>query len=134
MSEDAVRRVREGLLASAGGDPVAGQHFWDPSIEWDMSGVSGWAEKQVYRGPEVTEFVRAWADSWRGWHFDVEEVCAGEGEAVFAAIHERAIGAGSGASVDQRRYFVFTMRAGLAVRAQMFSEPGDAREAAGLPA
>jgi ketosteroid isomerase-like protein len=134
MSEDDVRRVREGLVASAGGDPVAGQHFWDPSIEWDMSGVSGWAEKRVYRGPEVAEFVRAWAGSWRGWHFDVEEVCAGEGEAVFAAIHERATGVGSGASVDQRRYFVFTMRDGLAVRAQMFSEPGDARAAAGLQA
>jgi|GEM_PF-6925915 ketosteroid isomerase-like protein len=134
MSEDDLQRVREGLVASAGGDPVAGQHFWHPSIEWDMAGVSGWAEKQVYRGPEVTEFVRAWADSWQGWRFEVEEVCAGAGEAVFAAIHERATGAGSGASVDQRRYFVFTMRHGLAVRVQMFSEPGDARQAAGLTA
>jgi len=134
MSQEDVQRVREGLLASAAGDPVAGQHFWAPSIEWDMAGVSGWTEKQVYRGPEVTEFVRAWADSWLGWHFDVEEVCAGEGEEVFAAIHERATGAGSGASVDQRRYFVFTMREGRAVRVQVFSEPADARAAAGLPA
>src|SRR5712691_11534350 len=74
MSQEDVQRVREGLLASASGDPVAGQRFWDPSIEWDMSGVIGWAEKRVYRGPEVTEFLRAWADSWQGWHFDVEDV------------------------------------------------------------
>jgi ketosteroid isomerase-like protein len=134
MSQEDVQSVSEGLLASASGDPVAGQRFWDPLIEWDLSGVIGWPEKQVYRGPEVTEFLHAWADSWNGWHFDVEEVCDGEGEAVFAAIHESAIGAESGVSVDQRRYFVFTMREGRAVRIQMFSEPGDARAAAGLPA
>ena len=134
MSQDDLKHVREGLLASASGDPVAGQRFWDPSIEWDMSGVMGWAEKQVYRGPEVTEFLRAWADAWNGWHFDVEEVCDGEGDGVFAAIHESALGAESGASVDQRRYFVFTMREGRAVRVQMFSESGDAHAAAGLPA
>ena len=103
MSHEDVQRVREGLVASASGDPVAGQRFWDPAVEWDMSGVIGWAEKQVYRGPEVTEFLRAWADSWQGWHFDVEDVCDGDGEAVFAAIHEWATGPGSGASVDQRR-------------------------------
>jgi ketosteroid isomerase-like protein len=132
MSQENVQRVREGLLASGSGDPLAGQRFWDPSIEWDMSGVVGWAEKQVYRGPEVTEFLRAWADAWNGWHFGVEEVCEGDGEAVFAAIHESAIGAESGVSVDQRRYFVFTMLEGRAVRIQMFSELNDARAAAGL--
>jgi ketosteroid isomerase-like protein len=134
MSEEDVQRVREGLLASGSGDPLAGQRFWDASIEWDMSGVIGWAEKRVYTGPEVTKFLHAWADAWNGWHFDVEEVRDGDGEAVFAAIHESAIGAESGVSVDQRRYFVFTMREGRAVRIQMFSEPDDARAAAGLTA
>jgi ketosteroid isomerase-like protein len=134
MSQENVQIVREGLLASANGDPVAGQHFWDPSIEWDMSGVIGWAEKQIYRGPELIEFLHAWADSWQGWHFKVEEVRDGAGQTVFAAIHESAMGPGSGASVDQRRYFVFTMSEGRAVRVQMFSESGDALEAAGLPA
>ena len=61
-------------------------------------------------------------------------MCDGEGEAVFAAIHDRALGAECGASVDQRRYFVFTMREGRAVTIQMFSEPGDARAVAGLAA
>jgi ketosteroid isomerase-like protein len=134
MSQENVQIVREGLVASATGDPVAGQHFWDPSIEWDMSGVIGWAEKQVYRGPEVIEFLHAWADSWQGWHFEIEDVRDGAGQTVFAAIHESAMGPGSGVSVDQHRYFVFTMREGLAVRVQMFSESDAALEAAGLPA
>jgi len=132
MSQENVQIVREGLVASASGDPVAGQHFWDPSIEWDMSGVIGWAEKQVYRGPEVIEFLHAWADSWHGWHFEIEDVRDGAGQTVFAAIHESAMGPGSGVSVDQHRYFVFTMREGLAVRVQMFSESDAALEAAGL--
>jgi ketosteroid isomerase-like protein len=83
---------------------------------------------------QPTSLPCAWADSWQGWHFDVEDVCDGHGEAVFATIHEWATGAESGASVDQRRYFVFTMREGRAVLVQMFSESSDARAAAGLPA
>ena len=134
MSQENVQIVREGLVASASGDPVAGQHFWHPSIEWDMSGVIGWAEKQVYRGPEVIDFLHAWADSWQGWHFEIEDVRDGAGQTVFAAIHESAMGPGSGVSVDQHRYFVFTMSDGRAVRVQMFSESDDALEAAGLPA
>ena len=134
MSQENVQIVREGLIASASGDPVAGQHFWHPSIEWDMSGVIGWAEKQVYRGPEVIDFLHAWADSWQGWHFEIEDVRDGAGQTVFAAIHESAMGPGSGVSVDQHRYFVFTMSDGRAVRVQMFSESPAALEAAGLPA
>ena len=134
MSQENVEIVRESFLAVSGSDPMAGARFYDPSIEWDMSGVTGWLEKRVYRGGEVIPFLQAWADSWQGWHFDVEDVCDGHGEAVFAGIHERATGGASGASVDQRRYFVFTMSKGRAVRVQMFSESGDAREAAGLPA
>jgi hypothetical protein len=49
-------------------------------------------------------FLQAWADSWRKWHFDVEDVRDAEGEHVFVAIHEWGIGVESGASVDQRRY------------------------------
>jgi hypothetical protein len=34
--------------------------------------------------------------------------------------------------VEQRRYFVFTVRGGLLVRVQMFSESAEALEVAGL--
>jgi hypothetical protein len=68
MSEENAEIVRRGLAAASGGDPEAAQAAYDPSIEWDMSGVTGWLEKRVYRGPEVLEFLRAWADSWQDWH------------------------------------------------------------------
>jgi ketosteroid isomerase-like protein len=134
MSAEEVRLVREGFLATSGGDPDAAQRLFDPSIEWDMSGVAGWTEKRVYRGQEVGEFLHAWADSWQDWHFDLDEVTDATGDMVFAAIHEWGIGPDSGARVDQRRYFAVTVRRGQLARMRMFSERADAREAAGLSA
>jgi hypothetical protein len=63
MSQEDVQLVRESFLATGSGDPAAAQaareRFLDPSIEWDMSGVVGWTEKQVYRGQDVGEFLQA---------------------------------------------------------------------------
>jgi ketosteroid isomerase-like protein len=132
MSEENVKIVREAFVATSSGDPAAALRFFDPSVEWDMSGVVGWTEKTVYRGQEVGKFVQAWADSWRDWHFDLEEVRDAGEKQVFTAIHEWGIGLGSGVSVDQRRYFVITLRRGRLVRARMFSESAEALEAAGL--
>lgn len=103
--------VRESFLAAGTGDPAAAASFFDPMIEWDMSGVSGWPEKRLYRGlEEVGSFLQAWADSWQDWHFDVDEVRDGSEAQVFAAIHEWGIGVATGARVDQRRYFALTVR------------------------
>jgi ketosteroid isomerase-like protein len=132
VSQSDVQIVRAGFLAASSGDPTAARDSFDPSIEWDMSGVVGWAEKRVYRGEEVLDFLRAWADSWRDWGFDVQEVRDATGEKVFVAIHEWGFGMDSGASVDQHRYFAVVVRAGRIVQARMFSDRGDALEAAGL--
>lgn len=63
MSQEDVQLVRESFLATGSGDPAAAQatreRFFDRSIEWDMSGVVGWTEKQVYRGQEVERGVIA---------------------------------------------------------------------------
>ena len=132
MSRQDLEIVREAFLAVGGGDPMAAADFYDPAIEWDMSGVTGWLEKRVYRGPEVIPFLQAWADSWQDWHFDLDEVRDGEGGRVFAAIHEWGTGTGTGAHVDQRRYFALTLRGGRAVRVQMFCEHAEALKALGL--
>jgi ketosteroid isomerase-like protein len=133
VSHTDVELVHQSFLAASRGDPLAAQDWWDPSIEWDMSGVMGWTEKQVYRGSEVPEFLRGWADSWQEWRFDLEEVRDAARDMVFVAIHEWGIGVDSGASVDQRRYFAVTVRDGRIVRVRMFSERADGVEAAGLP-
>jgi ketosteroid isomerase-like protein len=133
MSQENIEIVRQALLVSSGGDVSASEAFSDPSIEWDMSGVTGWVEQEVYRGQrEVLEFMEGWRQSWEEWHFEVEEVRAGVEGQVFAGIHERAKSAATGVSVDQRRYLVDTLREGRIVRVRMFSERQEALEAAGL--
>jgi ketosteroid isomerase-like protein len=133
MSQANVDIVREAFLATARGDPAAARPYYDSSIEWDMTGVVGWAEKRIYRDEEVEPFLQGWADSWGGtWHFDVDEVRDAGGDQVFVAIHEWGTGVDSGASVDQRRYFAVTVRDGRLARVQMFSERGDALESLGL--
>jgi ketosteroid isomerase-like protein len=133
VSQQEVQLVRKVFSAASTGDPLAAQGAFASSIEWDMSGVIGWAEKQVYRGPEVAEFLRSWADSWLEWQFDVEEVRDAADDMVFVAIHEWATGVESGAGVDQRRYCAVTVREGRVARVQMFSDRADAIRAAGLP-
>src|SRR6476660_9800325 len=107
MSEENVEVVRQALDASSRGDFTGFEAMSDPAIEWDMSGVAGWVEQEVYRGlQEVLAFLEAWQRSWDGWHFEVEELCEAKGGQVFGGIHERAKSAATGVSVDQRRYFV----------------------------
>ena len=132
MSEENVEIVRQALDATSGGDPNAAQTVFDPSIEWDMSGVAGWLEERVYRGEEVPDFLRVWANSWRHWHFSFGEVREAGRDRVFAAIHEVGIGTESDVAVEQDRYLVFTLRGGRVARVQMFSERINALEAAGL--
>jgi ketosteroid isomerase-like protein len=132
MSQENVEIVRQALLAGSDGDFSGFEAASDPSIEWDMSGVAGWVEQEIYRGPQVLEFLAGWRHSWEGWHYEVEEVREGAGDQVFAGIHELAKGADAGVSVDQHRYFVDTLRDGKFVRVRMFSDRQQALEAAGL--
>ena len=133
MSQENIEIVRPALLASSGGDFSAFEARSDPSIEWDMSGVTGWVEQEIYRGPqEVLGLLEAWRQSWEGWHFEVEEERAGMEGQVLAGIHEVAKGAATGVSVDQRRYLVFTLRDLKIVRVRMFSDRQEALDAVGL--
>jgi ketosteroid isomerase-like protein len=133
VSQENVEIVREVFITRSGGDQEAGLHAIDPMAELDMSGVTGWAEKQVYRGAdEVRPFLQAWANAWRGWHYDVDDVCDAGEKQVFVAIHEWATGVESGVSVDQRRYFAIDLDNGLIVRIRMFSDREPALKAVGL--
>jgi ketosteroid isomerase-like protein len=132
VSRENVKIVRQAFVATSGGDPTAAQEAFAPTAEWDMSGVVGWAEKQVYRGPELLPFLQGWANSWRNWHFDVDEVRDAAEKQVFVAIHEWATGVESEAGVDQRRYFAVEVHEGRIVRVRMFSERDHALRAVGL--
>jgi ketosteroid isomerase-like protein len=129
VSQENLEIVRRVFVATSRGDPALAEY--DPHSEWDMTGVIGWAEKDVYRGPEILPFLQSWASSWRDWHFDVDEV-RDAGEEVFVAIHEWARGAETEVAVDQRRYFAVRVEQGRIVRVRMFSERTEALKAVGL--
>jgi hypothetical protein len=96
-----------------------------------MNGVAGWPEKDVYRGSEILPFLQAWANSWRDWHFDIEEVLDAD-QQVFVAIREWGTGVESDAGVDQRRYFAVTVEHERIMRVRMFSDRTDALRTVGL--
>jgi hypothetical protein len=129
VSQENVEVVLRAFIATSGGDPTTVEYH--PLAEWDMTGVAGWPEKDVYRGSEILQFLQAWAKSWRDWHFDIEEVLDVD-QQVFVAIREWGIGVESDASVDQRRFFAVEVDRSLIVRIRMFSERTDALRAVGL--
>jgi ketosteroid isomerase-like protein len=129
VSEANVDVVLRAFIATSGGDPTMVEY--DPLAEWDMNGVAGWPEKDVYRGSEILPFLQAWANSWRDWHFDIEEVLDAD-QQVFVAIREWGIGVESDAGVDQRRYFAVTVEHGRIMRVRMFSDRTDALRTVGL--
>jgi ketosteroid isomerase-like protein len=129
MSQEDLEVVRRVFIATSRGDPAAAR--FDPRAEWDMTGVAGWAEKDVYRGAEILAFLQGWASSWRDWRFDVDEALDA-GEEVFVAIHEWGRGVETEVAVDQRRYFAVRVEQGRIARVRMFSERNDALEAVGL--
>src|SRR5438874_5895076 len=59
MSQANVEIVRPALLASSGGDFSVFVARSDPSVEWDMSGVTGCVEQ------EIIEACRRCWDYWR---------------------------------------------------------------------
>lgn len=127
---EVVRRIFEAV--GQHGDLEAGLANMAPDVEWDMSGVVGWPEERGYHGRKaVRDFLKGWVESWSEWHFDTEQI-VDLGNDVFVAIREWGLGADTGASVEQRRFFVWAMKDGRTVRVQMFSERRDALEAAGL--
>jgi ketosteroid isomerase-like protein len=133
VSQESVELARSAFEASSRGDPTAAQDAFDPAMEWDMTGVAGWAEKDIYRGAdEIVPFLLGWANAWRDWHYDIDEVRDAGERQVFLAIHEWATGVESDAAVDQRRYFAVEVDQGLIARVRMFSDRADALKAAGL--
>src|SRR6266566_6572023 len=102
-----------------------GTHQSSGTCQASLAGL----RNRCIEGPRFAELLRAWADSWRDWHFDLDEVRDAAGDIVFVAIHEWGIGVDSGASVDQRRYFAVTVRGGRTGRVRMFSDRSDVLKA-----
>jgi len=125
--------VRRGCEAWARGDLEAGYATWHPDIEWDTTRFEAWPERTVYRGIDaVRGFVDDdWLGSWEEFEARIEDV-RDAGDRVVVFWLQTMTGRGSGVPVEMRMAQVCTVRDGLVVRIENYTDRDEALRAAGL--
>jgi ketosteroid isomerase-like protein len=100
---------------------------------WDMSTFRGWPEQQVYEGiEEARRFIREWTAAFDDWHIEVEAIHDAGGEKVVGVLRQRGRSKTTGLPVDMLLGQVWTIRDGKEMRMEMYADPAEALEAAGL--
>ena len=124
---DTVRRIYE--VWDKEGSPVS-SGLLDPQVEWVNPPEA--VEPGTRRGIEAfADAARTVAETFQGVRVEIERLMdAGERVVVIATLRGR--GRGSGADVERRQGYVWTIRAGKAVRFEWFNDPAKAMDAAGL--
>lgn len=104
-----------------------------PALVWDMSTFRDWPLKKTYVGISgARDVMRTWLDVWEKWELELEEL-HDAGEKVVAIVRQRARMKSTGVPfggfpVAQ----VCTIEDGKITRIQMYADPADGLEAAGL--
>jgi ketosteroid isomerase-like protein len=131
MSQENVELVRESyerFQATGEFDP----EFIDPEFVFDMSTFRGWPGQQEYHGVEgARKFLDEWLEAWDDWELELEEL-HDAGEQIVAIVRQRGRSKSMGLPVDMTFAQLFTLRDGKQVRMQMYAEPSEALQAAGL--
>jgi ketosteroid isomerase-like protein len=123
---DVVRRIY--AVWAKEGSPVR-SGLLDPDIEWVNPPDA--VEHGTHRGLDAfAGAVDAVSDTFEGVGVDIDEILdAGDRVVVLATLRGR--GRGSGADVERRQGYVWTLRDGKVIRFQWFNNPDDAMSAAG---
>ena len=128
---DVVRRGYEQFVASG----VVSEETIPPDFVWDMSTFRGWPEQQTYEGIEGTrKFMRDWLEPWDDWKLEMVDLHDTDGDKVVAIMRQRGRSKTTGVAVDMTFAQVWTIRDGKQTRMEMYADPAEALEAAGLPA
>jgi ketosteroid isomerase-like protein len=132
-SEDSLQIVREAWEAWERGDMETVFDFYDPAIEWDMT-ESEVPDMGVFRGHAgVRNFFREWMAPFQDYYAHAEDFTLGS-EGVVVRMRQGGRGKGSGADVEMPPLWqVYRLRAGRAVRVEIYRDEARAREAAGVP-
>ena len=130
MSQENVESVRR-MLDEAREDPEVMYGMLGDDVEWEI-GDLGLPGPSTRRGPDgVREFFRDWVGAFESWGYEAEEL-VDAGDAIVVQLHQWGRGKGSGATVENRFWQVWTVRDGKVVRATHHAEKTQALEAAGL--
>ncbi len=130
MSEDNVEIVRRIYDEWGRGNFRAGAELFDRYTLFVVR--PDVPEAGAYRGPEeIGNFMKGFLVAWEKMVVKGEEFVAA-GDSVIVAVHQQATGKGSGASVENHYFQVWTFRGGAVVRIENFVNRFEALEAAGL--
>ena len=125
-----VEVVRAGYDAINREGPDGARAFMDPDIVLEMP--EGLIDAGSYRGRDALMRVwHAYSDEFDEFRWEVERLFGVE-DRVFLQVRERGRGRQSGVEVDWQRWWVYTLRDGLIVRARFCRDEASALEAVGL--
>ena len=134
MSEKNIDVVRTLYEAAARRDDATPFEVYAEDIVFDISNSRrvALALRPTYHGHEgVREYWRENVSAFGEIDFEVKELIDA-GDQVLAVIRERAVGRASGVPVETTHLAVHTLSGGKVIQVQMFDDPQQAREAAGL--
>jgi ketosteroid isomerase-like protein len=131
MSQENVEVVRGAYTALAERGVEGVLAFIDPGFETTTPAELA-SEPGTYRGHEgVRRWLGSFSGAMEGVYLEAQEFTpAGDKVLVDTKLHAR--GRTTGIETEQRAFVVWTLREGLAIRAETFAERGRALQAAGL--
>jgi ketosteroid isomerase-like protein len=131
MPQSNVERLRAGYEALDRGDLTAVQEFIHPQAEMhdrpeipDASTFIGWEG--------IVLSIQASEETFDDFHFRPERFIE-NGDKIVVILTMTGTGRASGIPVEERIAHLWTVKDGVGVKLQAFTDPGDALEAAGLP-
>ena len=92
----------------------------------------GFVDKQTLRGWEFLEFRAAWMEPYDDFMYEPKEILDAGGSQVVVILYQRGKPHGSDSWVEMDYGIVYTVEEGLIIRADFYTPPEKAREAAGL--
>jgi ketosteroid isomerase-like protein len=132
MSQENLEIVRSGYERYAATGEFA-DDIVTAGFVWDMSNFHGWPEQQVYEGAEgARTFLEEWRDAWDEWALEINAL-HDAGDKVVAFLRQHGRSKAAGMPVEMQFAQVWTLRDGKEARMDMYSDPAEALEAAGLP-
>jgi len=118
---EVVRRNYDHL--SKAGEPLA--DVCDEEIEFSFA----WMEGRGLDG--LQQATAEWTSTFEEWHIEVRELIEVGTDQVIAIVRDRARAKGANAEIDNEFAHLWTLRDGLIIRFEAFTERAEALEAAG---
>ena len=131
MSQENVEIVQAAYEAFERGDLNAVSQLHAPSIEWQASTED--PDAATHRGRDaVRRYFEGYMETFPGFRAELEECVAAPDGRVFTTTRYTGRARASGMDMDWRQSVVYTVQAGLIVRAEEYFDRDQGLEAARL--